>query len=1193
MLKSLEMQGFKSFPERTEIMFHKGVTAIVGPNGAGKSNITDAIRWVLGEQSAKTLRGRRMEDVIFGGTAQRRPVSFCEVTLTFDNADGMLPIDYETVAITRRYYRSGESEYLINKTPCRLKDINALLMDTGIGRDGYSIVGQGRVDEILSTRSEDRRAVFEEASGIVQFRARKDEALRKLERSANDLVRVDDVLAELNHRRGPLEHQAEAARSHGELARRFRFVDTSLMIRQIEKLELQRAKREDDAVLMSKDLEQARHALTEARTAYEAAVDGVETYDRQIEHAREQYNDLSVAETEMRGLEALYHEKLDGAKTGAEALLEERNRLMVQRMAMEQDSEKQAARRAELVAQRDEARKNLEEAREAWNAAVRSLDEHSRDVAHVEAERERWRRKHSDAVAGKESVAGERRARTAREDALRQERDRLEDDVRTRRAHYDDVVEKRAEEARLIERLTVEAEAANRRTGEGHGLVDAADREVESTLRAIEQMSYEVETLERLEASFEGFRRPVQRLMAHATKDGAPGIYGPLGQLIDVEPRYAQALETALGASTHHIVCDGPETATTWIDWLRETRSGRVTFLPLSDLNVRTLDPSTRQKAERAAGWVGVASELVTCDAAVTAAVTYAVGRTLIVETLDDAIALSRTLRRSHTIVSLDGDVVYRGGSMAGGSTSDRTTGVIGRSAQIRTLKSKIDTHRATLEQRERALADAKDQLQGWADQEAAILERRADAKSRYIRLEAAEQADKEALERVEHQWRERVEEAEANARRLAELDDDLARFERQQAEADAAIARLDADMEGMMKTRGERTRVRDDVRDRLTMYEVTSASLDASLEEFDTQVQSATDAYETAGLRLTSIEREWKDQDRRIVEAREAIERNERDLIATRQAREACRQEIERLTERRETSVSTQRTQLAAMNDQNDRVTTLAAAYERVSVERQRVGDQIDQQLNRLWETHGLTRPEAEAELATMEPIQSMAKASQERAELVAKIEALGPINHNAVDEYEALVERIEFTTEQREDIERAKEDLESVIRDLDQSMRERFNETFHQINENFGEVFHELFSGGHAEIMLEGDEDPLAADIAIRAQPPGKKLQRLTLLSGGERCLTAIALLFAILKLKPAPFCVFDEVESALDDANVKRFTDYVRRYAWSMQFILVTHRKGTMEASDRLYGVTMQERGISSVLSMKLSSALPFGT
>ncbi|HHW93044.1 MAG TPA: chromosome segregation protein SMC [Clostridiaceae bacterium] len=1193
MLKSLEIQGFKSFPERTELLFHEGITAIVGPNGAGKSNITDAIRWVLGEQSAKTLRGRRMEDVIFSGTAQRRAVSFTEVTLTLDNTSGILPIDYETVAITRRYYRSGESEYLINKTPCRLRDINELLMDTGIGLDGYSIIGQGKIDEILSNRSEDRRAVFEEASGIVQFRSRKEEALRKLQRSEQNLVRVDDLLVELNDRAIPLAKQADDARSQIDLAARFKRVDAALILRQIAKLELDQAKCADDLELTKLDLEQARNEQDKARTSYTAAVEIVDNLEGRIDREQTRFNELSVIETEKTGLNALYREKLAASKKNAESLMEERNRLTMQVMSLDHELTGRASRRKNLIERKRQAHSELEGAESALVVVEQKLNEVHVQSTEALKRRDRLSERVYSLLAIHRERSGEKQALNARRNHVRDELYAMEDDLTKTAEVTDQLREEVTALDEMIAKMDREAKEIKESVQQHHLDADAIDASHSKVISEIQRLQYESETLERLESSFEGYQRPVQLLMQQlqrsADENARKGIYGPLGSLLFVPEELTRAIEVALGASTHHIVCDSSDTAKKQIDWLRRARAGRITFLPVRSIESRPIDRSTLERARSSAGWIGVASDLVMCDPEIKPALLFTLGRTMIVETLDDAIALSDIIRRSHTIVTQDGDIVHRGGSMTGGWSSHKTAGVLGRPARIREIRERIVSLEEKTAEIEVQLEQATEALKREAAKEETLLDKLAHARRKHLRLSAELTSEEQAYERLARSNRDLNNEAAVIDRRVGELSDEMLELE---SEREIVASERDEAALFVMQFETENRELsseRDDCRDRVIQLKVLIDSIEESISDFDSLTSRTGSEKERAELRLKSVGRELEEQNRLIETFRTDLEENTLALEKAVIEREESRRAIADLMEKRERESELQRQWLAKITDINDAVSRLSTVYERQTSDYSRGRDQIDDQLNRLWELHGWTRLEAEREACE---ITTMTKAQSERAELKRRIDQLGPINHNAVAEYEALSERIEYMTAQREDIEKARRGLESVIRDLDHSMREQFSKTIEVINHNFSQVFSELFSGGQAEIVLEGDDDVLLADIAIRAQPPGKRLQRLSLLSGGERCLTAIALLFAILKLKPAPFCVFDEVESALDDANVQRFTEYVRRYAWSMQFILVTHRKGTMEAADRLYGVTMQERGISRVLSMKLSSALSYG-
>ncbi|NLB51150.1 MAG: chromosome segregation protein SMC [Clostridiaceae bacterium] len=1189
MLKSLEIQGFKSFPEYTKIDFHKGITAIVGPNGAGKSNITDAIRWVLGEQSAKMLRGQRMEDVIFDGTAQRRPVSFSEVTLTLDNSGRILPIDYETVSITRRYYRSGDSEYLINKTLCRLKDINSLLMDTAVGLDGYSIIGQGRVDDILSNKSEDRRAIFEEASGIVQFRSRKDEALRKLDRSEQNLIRVDDLLAELQDQAVVLEKQAGDARSHIELATRFRQLDTALTLRQLETLEDQKTKKEGDTALLEADLETARKNQAGQRALQESAISTINRLDDQIEEEQGRFNQLSVKETEHIGLEALYKEQYAGSKQGAESLLEEKNRLIMQVMAAEQDLGGRALRRKELLNQQESLTAQVQAEKTLLDSLEQQVETYSNNLSAVSTRREELLSQLSDSRASLQALVGETQALESRLSRLTEDKEALDQEEKSSDQSLQAIRHQLSLRTQSIHDQEAAAAAARENTRSGHLKADQVEDSIDRLDASIRQLLYEADTLERLEMDFEGYSQPVRHIMQERSKHEDKGLFGPLGSLLTVPESLQLAIDVALGGSAHHLVCDQQKTAEYWIEWLRRTRRGRATFLPVDSLYISQVDQESLRIARQNPGWIGVASEMVDCDQEILPAARYALGRTLLVESLEEAVELSRQINRRYTVVTRSGDQVHRGGSMTGGYRAGKSTGVLGRPGRIQAARHEARGKSEEKESLLAALDSAKEELGRLAAEEERILEELAASKRELVRFKTEEEAGQSARHRLQVQIDRLLAEESQLKQRMLELDSVMNRLRPEIQEMDQERLKLEADLALLRADHESETDKYLQCKNQVTKLDLSIAAISDTLKEFDAVTARTGQGIESARVRLTSVEREWESQSAKMEEARHKTEDNKKILEEIGSAILDCKAGLEALMVQRDQAFSDQRSMMGSLDQANDQVTQLQSVLERRRAETQRSQQQIDDLLNRLWESHGMTRGEAKKESID---IPSVSKATSERAALKNQIDQLGPINHNAIRDYEALEARIDFTRTQRQDIEQARAELETLVGRLDQSMREQFSETIHEVNQNFNQVFSELFSGGQAEIVLEGETDVLLADIGIRARPPGKKLQKLSLLSGGERCLTAIALLFAILKLKPAPFCVFDEVESALDDANVKRFTDYVRRYAWSMQFILVTHRKGTMEAADRLYGVTMQERGISRVVSMVLSSALPYG-
>lgn len=1190
MLKSVEIQGFKSFPDPTLIEFHDGITAVVGPNGAGKSNIADAIRWVLGEQSAKTLRGSRMEDVVFNGTAQRRPVSFAEVTLTLDNQSGILPIDYQTVSITRRYFRSGESVYMINKTPCRLKDITRLIMDTGIGVEGYSIVGQGRVNEILSGNADDRRAIFEEASGIGLYRTRKVESLRRLERSEQNLVRVNDILNELHEREVPLRKQAEDARRHLELRNRYRDIDVTLTLKQLEKYELEQAKGEDDETMLHLDLEEARKERDEIRLAHRAAIDRSSVLDEALEEVQAVIAAFSVEKTQLAGEDALLREKLESSKATSQRLLEEKNRLTIRLVAADQEMAERKKQKNTL----DERKVSLEAAYRDACQAVDAVDADYVVLGQRLQESIRMRDSLNERIAASQALLQEKRGeKQALLERLQQlEREKKELDV--------DCVERRAglgQRDEAIEQLRCGIERDEQRADKARALTESLqdeasiiDQNIASIKQAIEKLTYEAETLERLEETFEGYNRPVKLVMDEVNRrKRRHEVLGPLASLLAVPEELALAIETALGGAANDLVCDTRTTAERWIDWLRETRGGRATFLPLDALNPYALNRDILLLAEGAPGYLGVAADLVSCADSVVPALRMALGRTLVVKTLRDATSLSDRIRRGCRIVSLQGDVVHPSGSMTGGFMPTKPRGLLGRPERIAAKRVDIKDLEDRNKIENEKLDCARHKLSDAARDEENLLRQLADDRRRLIQQSSEKEGLEETLRRLETLLDARRQETSLTYERIQKIEDAEAVLVATIADDQKERERLIQDIDIHSEKSREKADLRDEKRDAQIRL---SASLDAISEQissFEMMEQESDHEKLEATVRLTSIDRELASQSEALDRMRRNLEENaiKREQIKIDHSKKEA--EYKTLFEERETVTARQQNLLDVYETANERVTTLFAAYEKHRSDMTRLREQNDDLLNRLWETHRLTKDESEVHVVEVDSIR---QATIERNTLKKEIDALGLINQNAVADYEALTARLSHMEEQRDDIENATDKLRSIVEELDQSMREQFTKTFHDINENFSQVFSDLFSGGQAELILEGDDDVLEAEIGIRAQPPGKKLQRLSLLSGGERCLTAIALIFAILKLKPTPFCLFDEVESALDDANVDRFSAYVRRYAWKMQFILITHRKGTMAAADRLYGVTMQERGISRVLSMQLSSALSYG-
>ena len=1178
-LKKLELQGFKSFPDYTVIKFEKGLTAVVGPNGSGKSNITDAVRWVLGEQSVKSLRGGKMEDVIFGGTAARKPMNYSEVTITFDNSDKYLDYDFPEIQVTRRLYRSGESEYSINKVNCRLKDITTLFLDTGLGKDGYSIVGQGRVDDILSPKSEDRRRVIEEASGIVKYKVRKDEAERKLSNTEQNLLRIDDVLNELNERKGPLEEQAGKARDYHKAYEELKELEISLLVHKITEAEEQIGGSASVKSQLEKEIEEQQDAYLQLRKEHQTELTESENLEDAIEDNRQLLSDLTEQEHDLITEKKVSTER----KNQTEAKIREGE-------SANEDAEKQKLDFAEQIKEYNvKADKLLVEANDAKSKAE-AVAEEQKELYKTYEESELSRKSLNSAVDKKtqelfdiRSKVSESKTRiegmNSRIRELSEERqnaagnlEALEGELEAKDRNRIDMKQKKGEVNADIEKRNKKLEELRGKQVELNLFFDEHNKKLlsdEARLR----------TLKDLERRKEGYQESVKKLVAEAENDRSikNRIVGILGDLITTDTKYQTAIEIALGNSIHNIVTKTEEDASRLIGVLKDKHLGRVTFLPIENIRPRDLEQTLQDKAMGEDGYIGIASELVKCDKDLEDIVSNLLGRIIVSDDLDSA----RKIKYNAKVITLSGDSVNPGGSLTGGSVKKSGVGILGRAKEIDSLTASI----ASLEEK---LANSEEQRQE-VDDGIGTLKRELEMLGEQLKFYTLEEV------KAENEYA-NIEEKLKTAR------EDSASFDENISSLSKDKIRLEEDIE-------ELVRIESEIEDELAEYKDSIEEGDAKAKEFndklnelrekETEFVTLTDrkiAERNGVLNLADHIKGQIKQTDAAIEAKKAEMEETRALIAQidkeilafdKQIEEITVQEkvyeekIAELSAKREevnakiSSFGDRLTKASdAINDLQNKLNNLVAKYDRYFTE-------IDIDKNKLWEDYEVTYDNVRD---TAKPVEKPGEQAKQISSLKNKIKQIGPVNLGAIDEFKELSERLEFMNAQRQDIENAKKDLEKLIADLIAEMETQFNEHFKIINDNFKQVFVDLFGGGTAEIQLEG-EDVLSCNIEIKAQPPGKTLKTLSLLSGGERCLTAIALLFAILELKPSPFVILDEVEAALDDANIVRFTDFVKRYSKKTQFMLVTHRKGTMEACDQIYGVTMAERGISKILSMEL--------
>ena len=1173
------MQGFKSFPDKTVLKFDKGMTAVVGPNGSGKSNISDAVMWVLGEQSAKSLRSSKMEDVIFSGTEKRRAMGYAEVTLRLDNTDRGLNHDADEVAVTRRYYRSGESEYKINGKTARLRDIHELFMDTGLGRDGYSMVGQGRIETIVSARSQDRREIFEEAAGISHYRYRRTDALRRLDQAEENLVRLRDIAGELESRVEPLRKQSEKAQKYLALAEERKTLEIGLWLNTLERSgELLR--RQTEKI----DVTQSQYAAAEKELA---------RIIEESEAASAEVRALTAQVEDKRGESAALEQSARDAEAAAELIRNQiRNNLAVIeriRGEIEQESgtDRSIGERIEKAEQEaaalGEELKTLAAKMNDTDAQIEEADAEEKNLLRLLAE------KNARLAVINEDIAKHRVSESSAQTAQKEIRTRagtLEKELADRRAE----AEKARAEAEK-HRAAIETQKQKLQQMEnslsGYAMKnELRQKKLEDARRTAESISAELtgvvskkNMLAETERNMDGYQGSVRAVMRAASAGALRGVRGPVSTLISVEREYAAAIETALGAAAQNIVTETDDDAKRAVYHLKNNNAGRATFLPMSSIRPRELNETGFDKCR---GFIAVASDLVEYEKEYDDVIRSLLGRTVITETLDDAVLIGRKYSQRFKIVSLDGQVVNAGGAITGGS-GVRSSGFITRRGEI-----------AALEEKEAALREKLDKAKAAVSTAAADAEK-ASAEQEGIRAEIFKTREgitaKDGLLRVALTSAESAEsivdamqtELDMSAVRLRQISGNTDAYEQLIGKLTEEAAALTGEASALRENAEKAAAQRRALTGEAGTLAVESAEKTALLNANTVSARELKRRKSGHSDRIEALEKESADLQAQIT----ALERETGEKTAAAEALREQRQSVEdavagmiRRREEFETSVSQLRVREREKSDEKER---LSAESVRLEEKRDALEKERDSTEKKLFEEYNLTRREA----AALEiRIENITEASRELSSIRAKIKALGSVNVGAVDEYKEVSERYAFLSGQLEDSEKSKAELLRLIDELTSEMAKRFALKFKEINDRFGETFEHLFGGGKAELVLEDENNALECGIEIKAQPPGKNVKAISLLSGGEKGLCAIALIFAILKVNPSPFCIFDEVEAALDEVNVVRFAEYVNSMTDRTQFILITHRRGSMEASDVMYGVTMQERGVSKLLEMRTS-------
>ena len=1179
-LKALEIQGFKSFPDKTVLNFGEDITAIVGPNGSGKSNVSDAIRWVMGEQSSKSLRGAKMEDVIFGGTEKRSQMGFAQVTLVLDNTEHIFPhMEENEVAVTRRYYRSGESEYYINKQSVRLRDVNELFMDTGMGREGYSIVGQGKIDEILSVKSADRREIFEEAAGISKFRHRKEETERKLERTEENLLRINDKIAELELQVGPLRAQAETAKKYLILRDELRTLEISVWLENLDNLKTNAIKLDTDYALAQEELKRANAALDEMYAAVEQFGEKIHANDIEQEKLRGESAELDARIGEQDAAVAVLRTGIEHHAANVERVESELRDQSGRAENLGAQVEAKRGRIAEIAQQAAAVEKELQ-------ALLAQAEQIARSAGEAGNEVEALRAKEALAVSAAADGRADVSALNAGIAEMAERRAALEAESESVDSQLTETRKAAAVSRRALEEAQEEADAV-RNIISGHTLKmeGRVKREETARQKSIDltmeknNLDSRIHLLSEMEKEYEGFNKAVRLIMQAAEKNALRGIHGPVANLMTTDKRYAVAIEIALGAGMQNVVVDREEDAKSAINFLKQRDGGRATFLPLTALRG---DMLREAGVEREFGYVGVASQLVQFDKKYTEIFNNLLGRTVVVEDMDCGIAMARKYGSRFRIVTLDGQVLNRGGSMTGGSVS-RSAGILSRANELKELTAKQTVLTERLDAALREADEAKRDLTAAQYELGVAREQQRGAEDEVLKRTGEKKQYDMLLDALRSREGDIAAELESITARTAEMKKSVAVREEEIRRHEAEAARYRAACEEKLAGQSELQRGSAQLGDEIAARKSTLAGLAAERETTERAL---------ADLQALAEQMRGDEDSRRalIEECRAKIRAAEDEIAQHDAAAAALRADAERVKAQL-AGLASAKLALEAERGASDRhsrelnenVLNVERSVGRLEQKRATAAMEEKQILDRLWENYELSHSAAQEQRVELE---SVPKANRRIGELKREIGGLGNVNVGAIEEFDRVNTRYTYLVGQRDDVDKAKEEMLGIIENITGEMTSIFKEQFALIRESFQETFLELFGGGKATLELEDENAVLDCGIEIKVQPPGKALKTLSLLSGGEKAFVAIALYFAILKVHPTPFCVMDEIEAALDEPNVIRVAHYMRKICDKTQFIVITHRRGTMEAADVLYGVTMQERGVSKVLTINMN-------
>ncbi|SEI38555.1 condensin subunit Smc [Lachnospiraceae bacterium A10] len=1178
-LKSIEVQGFKSFANRIVLEFHNGITGIVGPNGSGKSNVADAVRWVLGEQSAKQLRGASMQDVIFAGTENRRPLSYAYVAITMDNSDHVLPVDYEEVTIARRVYRSGESEYLLNGSPCRLKDVNELFYDTGIGKEGYSIIGQGQIEKILSGKPEERRELFDEAVGIVKFKKRKATAIKKLEEERENLVRVNDILRELENRVGPLERQSETAKQYLKKKEELKTLDVNMYLLEMTRLSEQMEETEKKLEIAAHQYDDNQEATEKAKAEYALLEEKLREIEERIEKIHEEQGNAIDSRGKLENQINLLEEQIRSAKNSEDTIRVRKEALLKDKSGKEEEKEKLLKEKAELVATLEGVEARLNKAKKDYQDLEQSIVTYNETIEKNRQEIVR--------------LLNEKATIKSKEQQMKT----MLEQTNIRKSQLTQRLLKRKTEEEILKTTLEQAkeayDASNQSYGDLRRSLDEIQNKLEDWRKKLRQETDELgnlkekhqkadsrlESLKNIAERYDGYGNSIRQVMNQ--KDKNPGIIGVISDLIHVEKRYETAIETALGGNIQNIVTKDEETAKQMIHFLKQNRAGRATFLPLTAVKGKD-HFKDKQHIFDEKGILGIASDLVEADEKFYEVIRYLLGRVVVAETVDDAIRLAKKNHYSLHIVTLEGEYLSPGGSMSGGAFKN-SSNLLSRNREIEELQEKLDALREEMEKKQAHIEEMNVARSLLSDEQKekqdALSEMALSRNTAKINLDRA----KEEMDKSEASFAGLDQESRTIEREIQDIQAGSASVQKEMQDADLKESELQKQIDEMQVALDEKT------------YMETSVARNVSeiqIEEANAK-QKVTFAEENLNRILSEIaktEYEMKEllsrsglTQEEIQKKREQIEKIKETIEAAGVASDKLSQELKDSIEKKEAMNSQHKGFFEKREALTKQATDLDREIMRLNNQKEKAKSAMDYQNHYMWEEYELTLRSARdlKDDSYTDPIAMKKLISSVKDE----IRKMGNVNVNAIEEYKEVAERYGFMKTQHDDLIEAEKSLESIIEELDTGMREQFTKGFADIQREFDKAFKELFGGGKGTLELQEGEDVLETGIMINAQPPGKKLQNMMQMSGGEKSLTAIALLFAIQNLKPSPFCLLDEIEAALDDSNVDRYAKYLHKLTKNTQFIIITHRRGTMNAADRLYGITMQEKGVSTLVSVNL--------